>query len=60
MVDAKRTAAENRLVVYSAVAKKHCMGLLDQERRRKLLRRWQAAVAGLTPSLETPLTGGPR
>ncbi len=29
MVDDKCTAAEDRLVVYSAVEKKHCMGLLD-------------------------------
>lgn len=32
--------------------------LLDPQRRRKVLRQWRAAVAGLTPSLEIPVTGG--
>ena len=31
--------------------------LLDQQRRRALLQRWQAAVAGLATSVESPLGG---
>ena len=31
--------------------------LLDQRRRRALLQRWQAAVAGLGSSVESPLSG---
>ena len=32
--------------------------LLDQQYRKKLLRRWQGALAGLTTSVEIPVTGG--